>query len=321
MNYSVSGFEDLNLSGQEKFDLMIFAVTGESRGWTIPEMFSHSDAVAWVIARHNKNLAHEDLREQICVRLPKFIIVNELAFRESLEGFVSARELLKFRVFVDVTCMPRVDMGLVFQEIRDVSASKGIDLDIVVGYVLGEYTPPPTALQYNEYIRPVTRGFAGWPVLASAPTALIVGLGYENGKADGACEYFDSTESWIFTPLSPIADYDGAVYENNRQVVDRATRQGRLIGYQVACPSEAFGKLGALISDQVVKANPVILPFGPKVFFAMSLLIAFVYKEVGVWHATGDNGLPEVDHIPSGHIIAFRVQMAHSTSIDKYAVA
>ncbi|MGJ7902131.1 hypothetical protein [Lysobacter sp. 1R34A] len=316
MSYSVSGFEDTQLSGQERFDLMIFAVTGETRGWTIPEMFLSSNAAAWVLARHNKNLAADRLDKQIEARLPSFTVLREGAVKESLDGFIAARKSSTLKVFIDVTCMPRVDMGMIFQEIRAAAARNALDLDITVGYVLGEFSPPPVDLQFNEYIRPITPSFAGWPVLASAPTTLVVGLGYERGKADGACEYFDSSESWIFSPQSPIAEYDNAVYENNRQIVDRSSRQGRLIGYQVDRPSETFGKLGALISDQVAKANPVILPFGPKVFFAMSLLIAFVYREVGVWHATGDNGFPEIDHTPSEHIISFSVQMQYVATVE-----
>lgn len=55
--------------------------------------------------------------------------------------------------------------------------------------------------------------------------------------------------------------------------------------------------------------NPVLLPFGPKIFFAISLLVASVYREVGVWHVTGDSELPDFQHVPSAHIPAFRVEL------------
>jgi hypothetical protein len=49
--------------------------------------------------------------------------------------------------------------------------------------------------------------------------------------------------------------------------------------------------------------RPVLLPFGPRIFFAISLLVAMTVEEAAVWHVDGDDDssvrLPQ----SSGHAV------------------
>jgi len=198
-------------------------------------------------------------------------------------------------------------MATAFQAILDAGDRKMVRMDVL--YVLAEYTPPPTQLPPNEDIRPINDWFAGWPTNATASTSLVVGLGYERDKASGACEYFDASETWVFVPQSAIEDYQAAVEGNNEVLLARARRRDLSATYRVERPTETFGLLASTISRIVPEMNPVLLPFGPKIFFALSLLVASVYREAGVWHVTGDSELPDVPHAPSTHAPAFRVEL------------
>jgi hypothetical protein len=210
-------------------------------------------------------------------------------------------------VFIDVSCMPRPVMASAFEAVFAASADRTLRLD--VGYVLAEYEEPPATLPPNEDIRPINNWFAGWPSDATAPTVLVVGLGYERAKAEGACEFFDASETWVFEPRSPIKAYDRAVVENNQAMLERARRREKAIPYRVDRPSEMFSQLATVVSSVLPRANPVLLPFGPKIFFAVSLLVAAAYEEAGVWHVTGDADIPTVGGLASDYIIALRVNL------------
>ncbi|WOB27045.1 MULTISPECIES: hypothetical protein [Xanthomonas] len=308
MKYKISDIYDCDLGGEISYDIAICSVTGETRGWVIPDLVSNMSKEVWVFAKKNNNLPYEQDKYGNLIRYPGFTVLRENVIEEAISNFMEGRNEA-VRILIDVTCMTRTDMGALFGALLKRPSLKCVPICITVAYVLAEYSEPPLALTFNEDIKPVTPLFAGWPADAISPTSLIVGLGYERGKADGACEYFDSAENWIFVPRSPIENYDKAVRENNQQIIDKASRQGMLIFYDVNRPVETITSLGALVDDQCFHSNPLILPFGPKIFFAMSLIISAVRDQLGVWHATGDSDIPENDHRPSGVVVSFSIDL------------
>jgi len=214
------------------------------------------------------------------------------------------------RIAIDISCMSRPTMAAAFQAVLESAEQRPVLMDVL--YVVAEFTAPPNVLPPNEDIRPISDWFAGWPTNATASTSLVVGLGYERDKASGASEYFDASETWVFVPQSSIGAYEAAVVGNNEDLLARARRRDHVTIYRVERPTETFGLLAGAVSRIVPKMNPVLLPFGPKVFFALSLLVAAIYREAGVWHVTGDSNLPDTPHQPSSHVSAFRVELRHS---------
>jgi len=209
-------------------------------------------------------------------------------------------------VTVDVSCMPRPVMAEVFARLFAIAGRR--ELAITVFYALASYTPPPGHLPPNEAIRPVHPAFAGWPKDVSASTAIIVGLGYEKDKAEGACEYFDPSETWVFTPRSPISAYDVDVAANNASFMER-TERDRRIEYRVDDPERTFGELVNVAMSILPRSTPLILPFGPKIFFATSLFVSLLYEDIGVWLITGDLAVQQSNHTSSGTNIAFEAKL------------
>ena len=114
----------------------------------------------------------------------------------------------------------------------------------------------------------------------------------------------------MFTPKSQISAYDEQVTANSKELIARAVRSDREIAYSVDDPEETFGELVTAESSLLSRSNPLILPFGPKIFFAISLLVSLLYKEVGVWLVTGDLAGLAVDHQASNHVIGFNFEIA-----------
>lgn len=296
---------DITPDDSRSADLFIYGQTLDPRGLHMLPTVGRSAAQRWEIkqtqggvedvGKYDASGAIEIGVNQLPVTLAKWI--------EAFDG--------NPRIAIDISCMSRPTMALAFQAILEVGDRKMMRLDVL--YVLAEYTPPPTQLPPNEDIRPINDWFAGWPTNATASTSLVVGLGYERDKASGACEYFDASETWVFVPQSSILDYQSTVEANNEVLLARALRRDLSTTYRVERPTETFGLLASTVSRIVPKMNPVLLPFGPKIFFALSLLVASVYREAGVWHVTGDSELPDVRHVPSAHIPAFRVELGPTT--------
>ncbi|WP_447898176.1 hypothetical protein [Stenotrophomonas sepilia] len=305
--YSIARVENSIVEDFESNDLNVLTVTGESRAWAIPDRFIGSRAKTWVLIRKNETLAADDLSAEVRRRLPLAEILEADTLPDQLSVFMSSsagKDRLK--IFIDISCMTRRDMAELFNVMFPVEG--GIrELELNIGYVIADFTPPPNSMPRNEFISPLSSRFAGWPSNPSASTALVLGLGYEAAKAEGAHEYFDAIENWVFFPESPIAQYDLEVLGNNRQLVDLADRNSRLYRYRVDSPAELLSRLSLLVLDHSSSSNLVILPFGPKIFVAASLIAAVISPSVGVWHATGDTDLPLDDHFASKHTIGMKV--------------
>lgn len=306
MTFAIVSATAVESISSKNFDLIILAVTGESRAWLAAEKFRGGDAKVWVLARKNENLTAIDLEQEISLRIPFADVVLAQSFASTLAAYLGKVEG-ELNIFIDVSCMTRADMAVAFDAIFALDRDNIRSVSITLSYVISKFTPPEKMSSHNEEIRPISPRFSGWPQDPYASTSIILGLGYEAAKAEGANEYFDAQETWVFFPESPVIDFDKEVNKNNRQLIDRARREGRLVPYKVDVPSESLFHLLSLVQDLATRANPLILPFGPKIFAAISLLIAVVNPSVGIWHATGDTDLPSADHEASEYFAAVKV--------------
>ncbi|MFL9964297.1 hypothetical protein PQR02_25175 [Paraburkholderia sediminicola] len=240
-----------------------------------------------------------------------FSKVNSNLFEATLNATASTFDKGRLDVVVDISCMSRELMARAFAWLLHMRPSA--ELNLHVCYSLAEFSPPPKGVSPNEYIAPVASQFAGWPA-ASQPTSLIVGLGYEPHKAEGAAEFLDASEQWLFIPNSPIAEFRAEVEKNNGGLVERAKRSNRLVEYQVDDPAGAYGQLELLVSDLSRRSNPVLLPFGPKIFFALGLLQSYEHPQAGVWAVSSERSVIATDTRPSGCIIGFHANFQRKAS-------
>jgi hypothetical protein len=293
---------DIGLDDARGADLFIFGRTKDPRGQHMLSSVGMSSARRWEIRQTEEGVP--DAAGTVSSTTSD-IGVEHLT--TTLAKWIETCGISEPRIAIDISCMSRPTMAAAFQAVLLAAERRVVRMDVL--YVLAEYTPPPKLLPPNEDIRPINDWFAGWPTNATASTSLVVGLGYERDKASGACEYFDAGETWVFVPQSAIGDYEAAVVDNNEDLLARARRRDHTVTYRVERPTETFGLLAGTVSRVVPKMNAVLLPFGPKIFFALNLLVAAVYREAGVWHVTGDSDLLDAPHAPSAYAPAFRVEL------------
>lgn len=286
-------------------DLAMASLSVESRCANVFGNVSPSSRTRLAIVEHESPLPSFTESES-CFRSLDFVRVNETVLEATLDASIASLDKASLVAIVDISCMSRDVMARLFAWFLKLTPS--IELNLYVCYSLAEFSAPPTEYPPNEYIAPVASRFAGWPS-ASQPTSLVVGLGYEPHKAEGAAEFLDASEQWLFVPNSPIGEFRDAVERNNEGLVERARRANRLVEYQLEDPAGTYGQLELLVSDLSRRSNPVLLPFGPKMFFALNLLQSYEHAQAGVWAVSGERTAPSVDRRASGRVIGFQAKL------------
>jgi hypothetical protein len=189
-------------------------------------------------------------------------------------------------ILVDVSCMSRHAMAVILAKISSLAVSS---VRLRVNYTIARYSVPPTDIGANESIEAVHACFSGWSYADSKPTSLILGLGYEPFKAEGASEFFEPYDQWVFVPDSPVEEYLPVVILNNQELISRSSATSKAIYYRVDDPELTFGQLEQVVSLLMQTTNPVLMPFGPKILFFLCLVQSLCHPEVGVWCVTGNH--------------------------------
>lgn len=203
-------------------------------------------------------------------------------------------------VLIDLSCLARRHVGAIFSAIKNLAMHGPVDLQIA--YSLARFVKPP--LNWSTTIRriaPVNRDFAGWTAAPDKPIELVIALGYEKGKAIGAAEYLEPGDTWLFVPHSKEEKYLKEVQAQNKELLlERRTQQ---LDYDVLSPVDAYHSLLSLVRGIRNVARPILLPFGPKIFFGVSLLVAMVIDEAAVWFVDGENTSNSDISQPSLHAV------------------
>lgn len=271
---------DPKVSNDIYYDLLIAACTVEERSVNFACLFegeaNRKVALRFDSATDSIVCKFDDLGFEIIDfdRFEDFFSVLSLSFKEPLS------------ILIDISCMSRHAMALVLANISSMAVPK---VKLRINYTIANYSVPPTDIGANESIEAVHGLFSGWSCADSKPTSLILGLGYEPYKAEGASEFFEPYDQWVFVPDSPIVEYLPAVISNNQELISRSDAMSKAIYYRVDDPEMTFGQLEQVVSLLLQTTNPVLMPFGPKILFFLCLVQSLCHSEVGVWCVTGNH--------------------------------
>jgi hypothetical protein len=243
-----------------------------------------------------------DDAESTVITRPHRVLGEELACSEAC---VAVRNLSRGEdgvasILIDLSCLARLQIGALFSAVKYLAKQGPVDLQIA--YSLARFVKP--SLHWSKTIRriaPVNNDFAGWTAAPDKPIELVIALGYEKGKAIGAAEYLEPGDTWLFVPTSPEDKYLREVQvQNNELLQEWQTKQ---LEYAVLSPVDAYHSLLSLVRGMRNVARPVLLPFGPKIFFGLSLLVAMVIEEAAVWSVDGETTTSTDMGQPSPHAV------------------
>lgn len=214
------------------------------------------------------------------------------------------------KVLIDISSMPRCVMAGLITAFEDV-AYLGLAIEVTVVYCLAKYVPPLEKRISNNEAKPVHPNFTGFAIDPGLPVASIVGLGYERRKALGAVEYLQSADWWVFVPTSEEQKYLQKVQAHN-SVILKGVREHQKFEYSVHSPLSVLARLESLVSSLVKTHKPVLLPFGPKIFFFCALLTALVHKRSAVWDVSGEHEPPRAEVTPSPYVMCMQFELVCS---------
>ncbi|QYJ78335.1 hypothetical protein [Shewanella acanthi] len=218
----------------------------------------------------------------------KFILVNdydESNLKEKIKKVISDSIKEDFNICIDISLISRKTFSEIISTLAIICINKKLIIEIV--YSLAKYSPPAKGRFYNNLVKPVSNFFRGWALKPGMPVMTIVGIGYERDKAIGAIEYLESSKTMLYIPDSIENAYKTDVLDQNSNIISSVSTES-LIDYTVERPSEIIYSLDTLISSHKNRFKTVLLPFGPKIFFAASLISAIAHPETSVWYVSGE---------------------------------
>jgi len=243
----------------------------------------------------------------------KFLI-NEISdedyinwVRHEIKILANKKKNLKF-VF-DISSVTRTRMASIVEALSTIDTFFA-EVDFFYSY--SEFFKPSNNLNSPiEHSGPVIPFFAGWSVNPEMPLSAIIGMGFEGNMALGICEYLELQNIFPFIPTGHDKKFDEVINDENKILTDlleRYSASKNINYYMFDEPYSLLLKLESLAYGLIEKSRPIIIPFGPKIFSLISLLISCIYyPKIGVWRvSSGSIGAP-TERKPSGKVVGLRV--------------
>lgn len=208
------------------------------------------------------------------------------------------------RILVDISSQTRIRIAMLLDAILKHAESVTCEVDFA--YALASYVQPSTEESVIATAGPVLDRFAGWSSQPEFPVAAIVGAGYEPDKVLGVLEYIEPAQVWVWIPEGPDARFLAAIDTANEGLWENTPPQNR-ITYSVVQPYETFVKLESMCFGLLAHSRPVLVPFGPKIFALVAMLVACHWPDdISVWRVSGEQSEPPIDYKASGEIVGIR---------------
>lgn len=207
-------------------------------------------------------------------------------------------------ICVDISSFDRSRLARILEEIERTAVER---ITVDFAYITAVYHQAPKPESVIEFVGPASPRFAGWSSSPAAPTVAVVGLGYEYERALGAVQYLDPADILVLTPTSFDPRYDRDVARGNADLISSLSASS-VWSYSLADPYETQRKLDGLVRSSMSHSKPVLVPFGPKLFSLMCLLVAMrLSPEVAVWRVSSGSRVRQYDAQPDKTTLFHRV--------------
>jgi len=237
-------------------------------------------------------------------------IVNlkELVIEDFIFEFFSDVDInKKISIFLDISSFTRVHIASFLSAFNQVSLSKGNHFSVTLGYSVARYSKTDSDGPI-VHAGPVISDLAGWPKDPNLPSECIIGLGCEEGKALGVIEYIEPNSTWLFKPVGSEKKFSDALNIANEQLYNFSS-QMKTIEYEISEPYKTYRSLESLVSSYVDNSRPILIPLGPKLFFAISVIVALRHlPNTSVWRVSSGDNTAICENRASGENIFLEVE-------------
>ncbi len=272
----------------EDIDLFLYALNHEKRGLTSYEYFTSSTNINKSIALCYKGQIQKHNVEKSSV----IIIDQQDDIKDIINGEIKLlQNKSSINIFIDYSCMTKpwyYTMLLYF-------SSKTLPFNYVNIYF--SYTPS----EFSEPLNPKPNTEIGplpgkYIVPTNKPKALIVGLGYEQNKAQGIIDHLDPKEFYVlYTDPSLDKRFTKTVITNNHEILSLSKNVVTYAMNDLLSLERELTSLYYLLKDNY---SIIIAPLGPKPFTFVAMLLSIKYSDVDIWRVGSGSDINKYERNP-----------------------
>lgn len=316
MRRDIAVLSDGAFNGSDRFDLFISVLGYEHRSSHLARSYPELAYRRVALVFPQEAYASYEFNQAALTKLRYSMIAVGSSAAEKLSAVIGeiheATPPRALRLAVDISSMSRPLIALVVQWLQSVPIERDVHVTFV--YCPAVYVEPSDDRAPVAVSEPVTPHFAGWTIAPELPVTAVLGLGYEFSLALGALEFLEPVAAWAFSPTGEDVRYDKAVKRAN-EVLNTNLLPSRTYIYNVREPFDCYIRLESLIYGLAQHSRPVLVPFGPKIFALLALLVASIHSpRIAVWRVSGEAVARSGDRVASGAEIALHTEFVISHS-------
>lgn len=214
--------------------------------------------------------------------------------------FINKSEEYSISVSVDYTVMSQLWYSSILVFLNNLNIKKKIDL--YFSYTQSKFYKPSNSNNCNYKFQPL-KGYSNISI-PNKPTALILGVGFENRRAFSLKEYLDAEEVYVFiTDKLSAPQFNKEVYIQNRDIIAQMN-DDHILEYPVLDILYTRKILYDLCKNLSNDFRVLIAPCGPKTFSLVSAIVAMQIPNIDVWsiiggshNEEGNDANGEISHI------------------------
>lgn len=293
------------------YDLAIIGLGYESRASALfdKQKNNFNKTIALGYSSHTDKFGYSDLKE-------KYLDNNVIVYENDDDSIVNtALTLIKndiitdkkpLNVILDITVFSRSRLSALIYRLLNILPKKS---RLTISYELSEFNSAPNELSPIKRVGEVIPELSGDVGDLNLPTSLILGLGYEKGKALGLVNFIDAEHNFFCIPVGKDKRFDEFVHSNNSQLLDETPKK-RKIYYQLEQPYNTYLDIRDLILSASEFSKPLLAPLGPKIFAAICVIIAKELNSgIPVWRVSSGHEETPVDRKASGNKLSITVEV------------
>lgn len=299
----------LKSSNIAKFDLAIVGLGYESRAIDLCQ--SNEKALTKVIAigydNHKDQFSYNDNYSYYDSLGATIIEGSDDTVYGALFGIIEKSWINKpVNCLVDITVMSRTRLAEILLYLSN-NLKEGSKIQ--VSYSLADYTEPSENISPMRKVGPIVDSLSGQLGDINLPSSIVIGLGYEIGKAIGISNYLDTEKQFLFIPKGENEKFEKSVRKNNQLLID-GTPENHIFTYDVCNPYKTYLELRETMLAIMDVSRPVVVPLGPKIFSALCVVFSLEMKgRVPIWRVSSEHLEEPVDRKASGSRFEFVIAL------------
>lgn len=221
-----------------------------------------------------------------------------------LESACSASNREEMNVLIDYSSMPKLWYEAIINFFAEFE--NGVrNINVWFSYTPSEYSASIGNISNRYFETNISEK------LSIKPKALIIGLGYEKGRAKELANKLNAQVTYSFYS-DPAIDprFVLELLENNKDILMKLESE-RIIKYPIYDLNYINTSLTQLCVKLRLSHQIVLAPIGPKPFTLMCFLLNARYPDIKIWHFSSEVPKEVYDRKPFGQFLIYKV---HFTS-------